>query len=158
MPELLKYEFTFRECFAEFFGLLSVVYFGGWLLILYENEKLHFPELSLGVALIYCVLSWSGSSFSKTQFNPAITLACLIGRKMTVFNALVCFISQLIGSYLGAILIYYTIPEILYSVAKEKGYELGCPHLNNSNNAYQGMFIEFFITFIVTLAYFFCHD
>ena len=49
---------------------------------------------------------------------------------MTQFNALVVIVSQLIGAYMGAILIYYTVPESLNSVAKDKMMELGKPHLD----------------------------
>ena len=42
-----KYEFTFRECFAELFGILNIVYFGGWLVILQINDKIFTPEIAI---------------------------------------------------------------------------------------------------------------
>lgn len=38
------------------------------------------------------------------------------------------------GCYMGALMIYYTVPEILYVNAKEAGAEIGCPHLNDKYN------------------------
>lgn len=88
-----KYEFTFRECFAEFFGIMTIVYFGGWLVILQINDKIFTPELALASSAIYGVLIWTSIKYSKAQFNPAITLAQMLTKKMTQFNALVVIIS-----------------------------------------------------------------
>jgi glycerol uptake facilitator-like aquaporin len=89
MSQIEKYEFTFRECFAEFFGILTLVYFSGWLSILYLNDKIFTPEIALSSAAIYAFLIWSSISFSKAQFNPAITIAQVLTKKMSSFNAMV---------------------------------------------------------------------
>ena len=114
-----RYEFTFRECFSEFFGMMTIVYFGGWLVILEINDKIYTPELAIASAAIYGVLLWTSLKHSKAQFNPAITLAQMLTKKITQFNALVVIISQLIGCYIGAIIFFYTVPESLNSVAKD---------------------------------------
>lgn len=53
-----KYEFTFRECFAELFGVLNLVYFGGWLVTLQINDKIFTPEIAIAQSAIYAVLLW----------------------------------------------------------------------------------------------------
>lgn len=62
-------------------------------------------------------------------------------------------VSQFIGSYIGAILLYYTVPDSLYNTAKEAGSEAGCPHLNTKFNAFQGILVEMMVTFILVFVY-----
>jgi glycerol uptake facilitator-like aquaporin len=99
---------------------MSIVYFNGWLMILYLNDKIFVPEIAISSSVLYGFLVWGSISFSKAQFNPAITIAQMLTKKMSQFNAMVVLISQLIGCYIGAILIYYTVPETLNNYAKEK--------------------------------------
>lgn len=58
-------EFTFRECFTEFLGILCIVYFGGWSVILYTTDKIFVTDVAFIHAFIYGVMIWCGSVHSK---------------------------------------------------------------------------------------------
>jgi len=70
-------QFTFRECFTEFMGLLTFVYFTNFALILVTNDKLYFTDLALITSLSYALITLIGDAHSKVQYNPAITLSLL---------------------------------------------------------------------------------
>ena len=53
------YNLSFRECYVEFFGIMTIVYFAGWLVILEINNKIYLPELAMSSSAIYAVLLWT---------------------------------------------------------------------------------------------------
>ncbi len=74
----MAYEFTFRESFAEFFGLFSLVYFGGFSLILLANEKIDLTEVALLHTFVIGILSISSYAYCRSQFNPLVTMVLLL--------------------------------------------------------------------------------
>lgn len=145
--------FAFRECFAEFMGVFALVFFGGWATVLVVNEKIDLQSVALVHSFSIGIFMWVGGSFSNCHFNPAISLAFFAVKKIDAIKLLFYVISQFIGSYIGALLIYYTLPETLYTVAYDKNAELGCPHLNNSFKAINGFIMETVGAFIVTFVF-----
>ena len=105
-----KKNFTFRECFTEFLGLFSIVYFCSWAIILSANDKLDTVEVGLVCGIVYIMMIWSGKVYSKCYFNPALALSDFYLNNITLNKAIYCILSQLSGAYIGSLFIYYTVP------------------------------------------------
>lgn len=146
-------EFTFRECFNEFIGMLTLNYFAGWAVVMFANEKIDLMSIAIITSIIIATFTWTGAAYSKCHFNPAITVGYLVSKKISLIKSVFYLTSQLVGSYIGAIMLYYTLPDVLYTAAKDNGAELGCPHINNEFNFLSCFLAEFLGTFLVVFVY-----
>lgn len=145
--------FAFRECFAEFMGVLTLVFFGGWSIVLVINDKIDLNSVALVHAFAIGIFMWVGHSHAHCHFNPAISIAFFAIKKIDALKLLFYIVAQFVGSYIGALLVYYTLPESLYTIAYDRNAELGCPHLNNTFKAFAALIMETIGTFIVTFAF-----
>lgn len=145
--------FAFRECFAEFMGVLTLVFFGGWATVLVINDKSDLQGVAMVHAFAIGIFAWAGQAYSKCHFNPAISLGFFAVKKINGMKLVFYVTSQFIGSYVGALLVYYTLPESLYTTAYDKRAELGCPHLNNTFKAFTALTLELIGSFTATLVF-----
>ena len=145
--------FAFRECFAEFMGVLALVFFGGWSTVLIVNEKIDLQGVAITHALAIGVFMWVGGTHSKCHFNPAISVAFFAVKKIDAIKLVFYVVAQFIGSYVGGLLIYYTLPEVLYTKAYDNYAELGCPTLNNTYKGFTALLLEIIGTFLITLVF-----
>ena len=150
--------FSFRECFAEFMGVLTLVFFGGWATVLIVNDKLDLLDVALVHSLSIGIFMWAGGAFCKGHFNPAISMASFAVGNIDGLKLVFYIVSQFIGSYVGALLIYYTLPETLYTEAFDNYAEIGCPRLNNTYKGFTALLMEAIGAFIITLVYACLHD
>ena len=141
--------FTFRECFSEFIGVLTLVYFGGWSVILVVNEKIDLLSVAMVHSITLGLYIWAGGAYSGCHFNPAVTFAFFVGKKIDTLKLTFYVVSQFCGSYIAACMLYYTIPEVLYLTSFDKGAELGSPHMNPEHYLITGFILEAFGTFIL---------
>lgn len=146
-------EFTFRECFSEFIGMLALCYFGGWAVIMFANEKTDLMAIAVVIPVIIATFTWASAAYSKCHFNPAITLGFFVTKQMSLIKSVFYITSQLVGSYIGSIMLYYTLPDVLYATAKDNGAELGTPHINSEFNFFSCFFAEFLGTFLVMFVF-----
>ena len=141
--------FSFRECFSEFIGSLVIIFFSGWAVVLQINEKIDFMTMTFVSSVSFGAFCWIGGSHSQCHFNPAITLACYAAKKVNSLTLTFYLISQFVGAYLGAVLIYYTIPEVLYLKSFEKDLEMGTPHVDPNIHWFFVFLFEIISAFIV---------
>ena len=141
--------FSFRECFSEFIGSLIIVFFGGWAVVLQTSEKIDFMTMTFVSSISFGSFAWVGGVHSLCHFNPAITLSCFAAKKIDSLTLTFYLISQFIGGYLGAVLIYYTIPEVLYLKSIEKDLEMGTPHVDPNIHWFVAFCFELISGFIV---------
>ncbi|KAF9543901.1 hypothetical protein EC957_000352 [Mortierella hygrophila] len=103
----------------------------------------------LGVAFAFgmglMVTAWAFGRISGAQFNPAITLSCLITGKLSVGKACMYFICQLLGGSLGVAMARGTTPDNAHIV--------GINHLKNGESLARGFFLEFWLTSILCFVY-----
>lgn len=139
----------FRECFTEFMGVFTLVFFGGWSVILAVNEQIDLVAVSMVHAIALGVFIWCGGAYSGCHFNPAVSTALLATNRIDINKYTHYVASQFVGSLGAALFLYFTVPEPLYSVAASKGAELGSPHFNYGYSALTGILMEAIGTFIL---------
>ena len=145
--------FAFRECFAEFMGLLTLVFLGGWASVLAANQVINLEEVAIVHGLTIGIFMWCGAAYSKCHFNPAISIAFFAVKKINSIKLIFYVVSQFLGSYMGGLLVYYTLPNALYTEAFDNYAEIGCPLLHNTYRGFTALFMEVLGAFLVTLVF-----
>lgn len=134
--ERVKMKKLFIECLAELFGTAILLFFG--CMGCYSNPK--WIDFSFGftiMAIIQCFGHVSGA-----YFNPAVTLCAFILEKIELKQLIVLSIGQLVGAYLGFLVLYILLP------LKDKL----CMTLPGENISIMQCFvIEFLITMILIM-------
>jgi aquaporin Z len=72
----------------------------------------------LAIGSILMALVYMGGHVSGAHYNPAVTLGVLLRKKITLNEAVMYMIFQLIGSFLAAVVIYLVIGSTFYPKPK----------------------------------------
>ena len=106
-----------KKYLAEFLGTFILVFCGTGAIII--NEVTQGTVTHVGIALTFgaVVLSmiYSFGDISGAHINPAVTLAFGLSGKFNKNEILPYIISQLLGAFLGSILLKYLFPQPLVS-------------------------------------------
>lgn len=94
---------SWKKGVAELIGTFALIYIGVMVLVVGGGGK-HLIEVAFAHALILAVMVSALMSISGAQFNPAVTLGLLIGRKITVQQAGINVVFQIAGGVLGGFL------------------------------------------------------
>jgi len=146
-----------REFIAEFLGTAFLVFFGTGSVVIFFGIEGISSAGNLGIALAFgftisCVV-WAISGISLGHINPAITIAILSLRNISVFKALCYIICQLSGALLGSAIVFGIFPRL---IAAHVNFGATVLAFNRtvawSNQTWelgigQGFFIEFWLTF-----------
>ncbi|XP_069508936.1 aquaporin-5-like [Ambystoma mexicanum] len=136
-----------RAVLAEFLGTLIFVLFG-------LGSTLHWPRdaptilqvaLTFGLAIATVVQMFG--HISGAHYNPAVTVAFLVGSQISLLRAYVYICAQLVGAVAGAGILYGLTP------AEFRG-NLGINMLVNNVNAGQGLGVEIISTMQLLLCIF----
>src|SRR5207245_1270499 len=134
---------SWKKGVAELIGTFALIYIGVMVLVVNGGRNL-LVEVALAHALILGVLVSALMSISGGQFNPAVTLGLLIGRKITPMQAVVNWIFQIAGGILGGFLAKASIGGSIFN---------GIPNAGSVTTG-QGILIEAIATFfLVTVVY-----
>ncbi|KAG0052073.1 hypothetical protein BGZ83_003006 [Gryganskiella cystojenkinii] len=98
---------------------------------------------AFGISLM--VTAWAFFRISGSHFNPAITLSSLITGHITVPQAVIYFISQILGAMVGVAMTRATTPS------DESIGQINA--LYNGESIARGFFLEFFLTAILCFVY-----
>ena len=101
---------NFRQYTAEIIGTFGLVFFGCLAAVL--TDDLFTTSLAFGVAVI--AFAYTVGRVSGGHFNPAVTLAVLIRKKITVLNAVMYFVAQLIGATIATLFILLITNGTIY--------------------------------------------
>ncbi|MCL5047686.1 MAG: MIP family channel protein [Firmicutes bacterium] len=100
---------TYRRAFAEVFGTAMLVFFGVGTATLSFGFKIAGLSGSAGVVatalafgLVLLVLVYAIGSISGCHVNPAVTIGFLFAKRISFSDAVVYWISQVIGGIIGA--------------------------------------------------------
>ena len=146
---------SFRECYAEFMGVFALVFFGGWGVILAMHEKQDAIAVGMIYAAVITAATWISSKNSSCHFNPSITLGSLLLGATTPIKAVSYVVSQICGSYVGAIFLGYTTPNELLKVLDPEQETLhGMPRIGARIGWISTSGFEIFGTMIATIAVF----
>jgi MIP family channel proteins len=130
---------------AEFLGTMILCLAGIGAIV--NSAGLLGVALAHGIAIV--VAGTALGAISGGHFNPAVSLAMLIGKKISLPAMIGYWIAQIAGAIAGASLIKVTFPE---SVLAE--HTLGVPALLREVSATNGMILEAIGTFILVLTIF----
>ena len=144
---------TFREIFAEFLALLMYSFFEGYTFFLGVNSLTTVIGSSVSVVSIFTILYWMKRGISSCHFNPIITIAVLLENKISITKAGIYMLAQILGSYVGALMLLFFVPTNFEEMAEEGNVMAGCPHLNNDFSPVAGMIVELLGGMMLTFVY-----
>jgi MIP family channel proteins len=138
-------EEALRRGVAEFVGAFTLLFIGIGSIV--TASRIHDPSL-IGVALAHGlaigVMVSALGHISGGHFNPAITFAFLVTRRIKPGLALIYWAAQLAGATLGALLVQQLLPR-----ASSDAVELGVPAIGHGVNAGAAFGLEAILTFFL---------
>ena len=95
------------KAFAEMMGTFAVVFVGGTSILLVEKFPNVFPSFVVAVTfgLMVTLMILAAGHVSGAHFNPAVTLAFAVTRRLPLSQIPFYWASQLIGGWMAAILL-----------------------------------------------------
>lgn len=136
---------------AEFFATFALVFFGVGAIM--TNQLMHGSLGLLGIAtahaLALVVMVMVTINISGAHINPAVTLAMLVTRRISVTAAIGYICSQLLGAYYGVWVLDLFFPEGLV-----KAVSYGMPMLQHGMTYKNGIIVEAILTFFLVLSIF----
>ena len=132
-----------RALAAELVGTLFVVLIGCGAID--NNGSVLSPnivQVSLAFGLIFGSMVWCFNYVSGGHLNPAITVAAMVCRRVSIVRGILYIISQMVGAIAGAAILYAVSGNLDNST-------LGATVLANNITAAQGFIIELIITFVL---------
>ncbi|XP_076449871.1 uncharacterized protein LOC143286152 [Babylonia areolata] len=133
---------------AEFVGVLLLVLVGcGSCLSLEAGGSSSTVQIALCFGLSVATIVWSIGHVSGGHINPAVTLALLATRKISLAKAIFFVLFQLVGAVVGAGILMGLTP-------KEFQGGLGNTQVSKNLDAGKGVGVEIFITFVLVLTVF----
>lgn len=134
-----------RAAAAELLGTLFLVFFGCATATGQQNQAdttVDYVQISLTFGLIVGTMVWGIAHVSGGHINPAVTLAALVTRRVSIVRALMYIVSQLIGAIVGAAILFGLTP------AAARG-GLGVNGMSGDVTEAQGFGVEVMITFVL---------
>ncbi len=129
-----------RRGAAEFVGTFALVFVGAGAITFART----YTDIGLAHGLVIAVMASAVGHISGGHFNPAITLGFVVTRRMRLSLAGVYWIVQLGAATLGALLLWWVLPD----GARERTH-LGTPALGDTISAGQGVVVEAVLTFFL---------
>jgi MIP family channel proteins len=144
-----------RRAVAELVGTLAFVFVGAGSAVSTQyiaSSDPGFPSLILialanggGLAIgISATMNLSGG-----QLNPAVTIGALVARKISVGDAAVYIVSQVVGATIAAYLLMASLPS-----AFGDPVHWGTPALGPQTSVAQGILLEAIMTFFLVMVVF----
>ena len=141
-----------RRATAEFVGTFALIFVGAGAIMTAAGPADQSPLLPAALAhgLVIAVLASAVGHISGAHFNPAVTFAFLITRRMAPSLAVIYWATQFCGAVAGALLLRWLYPPDLRDRLR-----LGAPFLEGVSSA-QGFVIEAILTFFLVWVIFAC--
>ena len=101
----------FKKCLAEFIGTFVLVFFACGVAALTGN----LVATSLAFGLVIVAMAYSIGRISGCHINPAVSIAFLVEKKMTVKEFCAYVISQILGGFIGALVLFGILKLTAYT-------------------------------------------
>ena len=119
----------FKKCLAEFIGTFVLVFFACGTAALTGNVV----ATSLAFGLVIVAMAYSFGRISGCHINPAVSIAFLVEKKISVKEFFAYIISQILGGIIGAL--------VLFGILKMAGANLsGLGAIGDASNYVPGDF------------------
>ena len=141
-----------RRAVAEFVGTFALIFVGAGAIMTAAGPADQSPLLAAALAhgLVIAVMASAVGHISGGHFNPAVTFAFVLTRRMLFSLAAVYWLAQFTGAVAGALLLRWIYPTEL-----RDGLQLGAPFVEGIS-AGQGLVIEAILTFFLVWVIFAC--
>ena len=141
-----------KKCVAEFVGTMILVVFGCGVAVAtgcVGNDGIVATALAFGLVIV--AMAYSIGNISGCHINPAVSLAMLIGKKMTAKEFVGYIISQVLGAIVGA-----AIVGLFFGSFENLGGNAVQPVLTaaygDTGALFVGLVVEIVLTFAFVLA------
>jgi aquaporin TIP len=129
-----------RRGVAEFVGTFALIFVGMGSIVFVQSNLLVGVALAHGLTI--AIMASAVGHISGGHFNPAVTFAFLVTRRIVPSLAVVYWLAQLAGGVLGALALRALFPG-------EANLDAGVPVVNETINAGQGVALEALLTFFL---------
>jgi aquaporin Z len=129
-----------RRGVAEFVGTFALIFVGVGSIAFSSSSGL--ISVALAHGLVIAIMASAVGHISGGHFNPAVTFAFLVTRRIVPSLAVVYVVAQLAGGILGALALRALFPG-------EANLDSGVPVLHETINVGQGVALEALLTFFL---------
>ena len=135
-----------KNFIAEFIGTFALVFIGGGAIMMVQHtgNSAGLLQVALAHGLILALMVSAFMNVSGGQFNPAVTLAFLVGRRITPTVAGVHIVAQFVGAVAAAFALKMTMPSALFVAAQGGGQSIAL-----DVTAMQAIMLEAIATFFL---------
>lgn len=141
-----------KKLITEFLGIFALTYIGSWTIVYKDMNEI----TPMGVAFIHgltiTVFTWITLDVSGSHFNPAITLAMIISKKIEWSLGMFYIITHFLGGIVGAGFIYIQMTDNMMTIVQEKSI-LGIPKPGSPHYDVSGFWAELIGTFFLTYVF-----
>ncbi|MDA0270243.1 MAG: MIP family channel protein [Chloroflexi bacterium] len=139
-----------RKLIAEAIGAFTLVFAGaGAVIVAAGNANIGLVEIALAHGLAIALMVSALGAISGGHFNPAVTAAMWVTRRIDSIGAVGYVVAQLAGAVLAALALTLLYPEGLRAAAS-----LGTPALGPTVDLLPGIGIEAVLTFFLVIVIF----
>jgi len=131
-----------RAVAAEFFGMVLFLLCVTTVAIPWAGQTV--VEIGIGIGLSITSIAVMIGHVSGGHLNPAVTVGCIIGGRISVIKGLFYIIAQTLGGVVGTALTYACTPK-----AQRDQNNLGQTNLTSGVEVGQGFGLELLFTFIL---------
>jgi aquaporin Z len=129
-----------RRGIAEFVGTFALIFVGMGSVVFVQSSGLFGVAFAHGLTI--AIMASAVGHISGAHFNPAVTFAFLVTRRIVPSLAVVYWLAQLAGGVLGALALRALYPS-------EANLDSGVPVVNETINVGQGVALEALLTFFL---------
>lgn len=145
----------FQKSLSEFFGAFGVVFIGAGAIC--ADQSLHLQSQhglgTLGIAvasgLAYAIMISAIGHISGGHLNPAVTIGYWVTKRISTLDAIVYWISQLLGATVAAWALGAIISDSIW-----RPVGLGTPDLAPDFTRLHGIILEALVTFVLVFVVF----
>jgi len=131
---------------AEFIGTFTLIFIGVGAIAadFLTGGKLGLTGVALAHGLAIAVMVSATGAISGGHLNPAVTIGALVGKKISLTNAIGYIVAQCLGAIVAAWVVTLAIPgEVLDAV------KMGTPELGSNITSGQALVTEIILTFFL---------
>ena len=136
-----------RPLIIEALGAFALVFMGAGAIILTQGQDIVAVALAHGLAI--GLMAMAAGHISGGHFNPAVTLAMLVTRRIDMPRAIAYVIAQLAGALAGA-----GVLVLSYRDLERNAVDLGVPAVGANFSAGNALVMEIVLTFFLVLVIF----